>query len=124
MSTVSINITINSKDEVEVKTNQVENPENFKFEGDLEFDSAAYLLAAGYFLHSWPDSWTGERLAMALLMEDGDIGIEEQMQVKVWYPLMEYCVNQKKNPFLFAEEQISSLAEDFLRIRKYASANK
>lgn len=124
MATVSINITINSKDEVDIETNQVENPENFKFEGDLEFDSAVYLLAAGYFLHSWPDHWTGERLAMALLMEDGDIGIEEQMQVKVWYPLMEYCINQKKNPFLFAEEQISSLAEDFLRIRKYASASK
>jgi hypothetical protein len=51
-------------------------------------------------------------------MDGSEPDIEEQMKIKVWYPLMEYCVREEMNPFLFAEQQISALADDLIRYKK------
>jgi hypothetical protein len=134
MNKLSINININSKGQAEIDTIELENSEgaeiiDFKeeeeeYEEDEEdeeghlWDGEAYLLAAGSFLHSWPDSWSGETLAKNLLMDGSEPDIEEQMKIKVWYPLMEYCVREEMNPFLFAEQQISALADDLIRYKK------
>ena len=136
MATVSLNITIDSKEKIEIGTITVENlqgSETINFEEEEEeddedeyevdecghmWDAEAYLLAAASFLTSWPDHWTGERLAKNLLLNYGDPEIEEQMKIKIWLPLMQYCTNQKFNPFVYVEEQIACLADAFIRYKK------
>lgn len=136
MATVSLNITIDTKEKIEIGTITVENLQvaeiiDFKQEEEEDdedeyevdecghmWDSEAYLLAAASFLSSWPESWSGEILAKNLLMNYTDPDIEEQMKIKIWLPLMEYCANQKLNPFAYAEEQIACLADDFIRYKK------
>ena len=82
------------------------------------WDGEAYLLAAGTFLSSWPESWSGETLAKYLLLNYADPEIEEQMKIKIWLPLMQYCTNQKFNPFVYVEEQIACLADTLIRYKK------
>ena len=138
MATVSLNIFIDTKEEVEIGTITVENLQgseiiNFGEEEEEEeddedeyevdecghmWDSEAYLLAAASFLTSWPDSWSGEILAKNLLLNYGDPEIEEQMKIKIWLPVMQYCTNQKFNPFVYVEEQIACLADAFIRYKK------
>lgn len=82
------------------------------------WDGEAYLLAAASFLTSWPEHWTGETLAKYLLLNYADPEIEEQMKIKIWLPVMQYCTNQKFNPFVYVEEQIACLADAFIRYKK------
>lgn len=136
MATVSLNIFIDSKEKIEIGTITVENlqgSEIINFEEEEEdddedeyevdecghmWDAEAYLLAAASFLTSWPDHWTGERLAKYLLLNYADPEIEEQMKIKIWLPVMQYCTNQKFNPFVYVEEQIACLADAFIRYKK------
>lgn len=136
MATVSLNITIDTKEKIEIGTITVENLQgaeiiDFKQEEEEDdedeyevdecghmWDAEAYLLAAGTFLCSWPDHWTGERLAKYLLLNYGDPEIEEQMKIKIWLPVMQYCTNQKFNPFVYVEEQIACLADTLIRYKK------
>jgi hypothetical protein len=74
-------------------------------------------LAAEHFLSSWPDSWTAETLVKNLLMLGPEPDIEEQMKIKIWLPVMQYCINQKFNPFVYVEEQIACLADTLIRYK-------
>ena len=133
MNKLSINININSKGQAEIDTIELENSEgaeiiDFKEEEDDEdeyeedecghmWDGEAYLLAAASFLSSWPESWSGETLAKNLLLNEADPEIEEQMEIKIWLPVMQYCTNQKFNPFVYVEEQIACLADTLIRYK-------
>lgn len=81
------------------------------------WDDEAYLFAASAFI-SWPDSWSAETLVGNLLMLGSDPSIEEQMKIQMWPPIMEYCVSRKINPFVYVEEQIACLADNFIRYKK------
>jgi len=136
MATVSLNIFIDTKEKIEIGTITVENLQgsetiNFEEEDDEDdedeyeedecghmWDGEAYLLAAGTFLSSWPESWSGETLAKYLLLNYADPEIEEQMKIKIWLPVMQYCTNQKFNPFVYVEEQIACLADTLIRYKK------
>ena len=131
MNKLSINININGKGQAEIDTIELENSEgaeiiDFKEEEDEYeedeaghlWDDEAYLLAAEHFLASWPDSWTAETLVKNLLMLGPEPDIEEQMKIKIWLPVMQYCINQKFNPFVFVEDQIACLADTLIRYKK------
>ena len=133
MNKLSINININSKGQAEIDTIELENSEgaeiiDFKEEEEEDeyeedeaghlWDDEAYLLAAEHFLSSWPDSWTAETLVKNLLMLGPEPDIEEQMKIKIWLPVMQYCTNQKFNPFVYVEEQIACLADTLIRYKK------
>jgi hypothetical protein len=132
MNKLSINININSKGQAEIDTIELENHEgaeiiDFKEEEEEDeyeedeaghlWDDEAYLLAAAHFLHSWPDSWSGETLAKNLFLDKWEPDIEEQMKIKVWKPLMEYCEREEINPFRFAEDQIADMADTLIRYK-------
>lgn len=132
MATVSLNITIDTKEKIEIGTITVENLQgsetiNFEEEDDEDeyeedeaghmWDDEAYLFAASAFI-SWPDSWSAETLVGNLLMLGSDPSIEEQMKIQMWPPIMEYCVSRKINPFVYVEEQIACLADNFIRYKK------
>ena len=136
MATVSLNIFIDTKEKIEIGTIIVEGNQgsqiiDFKQEEEEDdedeyeedecghmWDGEAYLLAAGTFLSSWPESWSGEILAKNLLLNYADPEIEEQMKIKIWLPVMQYCTNQKFNPFVYVEEQIACLADTLIRYKK------
>lgn len=133
MATVSLNIFIDTKEKIEIGTITVENLQgseiiNFEEEDDEDeyeedecghmWDGDAYLLAAATFLSSWPESWSGETLAKYLLLNYADPEIEEQMKIKIWPPVMQYCTNQKFHPFVYVEEQIACLADTLIRYKK------
>lgn len=133
MVTVSLNITIDAKEKIEIGTITVENLQgsetiNFEEEDDEDeyeedefghmWDGEAYLLAAASFLTSWPESWSGETLAKYLLLNYADPEIEEQMKIIIWPPLMEYCTNHIFHPFIYVEQQIARLADAFIRYKK------
>jgi hypothetical protein len=71
--------------------------------------AAAYLKAAGHFLAGWPQDWSAERLALAMIDEESP----DQKDVKPWECIVK-DLHPMDDPFLFVEELISSLAEDFL----------
>lgn len=79
----------------------------------------AYLLAAGHFLASWPQDWSAERLALALLADDEyseDNQLEDQKQIEVWEAIerLELHPMDNSNPFAYVEELIRTLAEDII----------
>lgn len=137
MYKASFNLTITGEKELDIEEITIKtrdgSDETFEFEmeevdedeDEYEEDEAghmwddeAYLLAAATFLASWPESWSGETLAKNLLMHYTDPNIEEQMKIKIWLPLMQYCTNQKFNPFVYVEEQIACLADTLIRYKK------
>lgn len=65
----------------------------------------AYLLAAGHLLSGWPESWSAERLALALVTE----GCKDQKKIKLWAILKD---DEEEDRYLWTESLISSLAED------------
>lgn len=137
MYKASFNLTITGEKELDIEeiTIKTRDGSDETFEFELEevdededeyeedeaghmWDDEAYLLAAATFLASWPESWSGETLAKNLLMHYTDPNIEEQMKIKIWLPLMQYCTNQKFNPFVYVEEQIACLADTLIRYKK------
>jgi hypothetical protein len=72
-------------------------------------EAAAYLKAASHFLSGWPQDWSAERLCLAMLDEESP----DKNQVKLWETLIK-DVHPMDDPWLFVEDLISSLAEDFL----------
>jgi hypothetical protein len=71
--------------------------------------AAAYLKAASHFLAGWPQDWSAERLCLAMIDEESP----DQKDVKPWECVVK-DLHPMDDPFLFVEELISSLAEDFL----------
>lgn len=78
----------------------------------------AYLLAAGHFLSKWPQDWTAERLALALLADEYSVDNqqEDQKQIEVWEAIAKFELNPMDDgsPFAFVEEIINNLAEDII----------
>lgn len=70
----------------------------------------AYLKAASFYLSCWPQEWDAGTLAMALVDEDS----KNQSKVKLWNPMKEDAANEDRDPYLFTDEMIHSLAEEFL----------
>lgn len=69
----------------------------------------AYLRAASFFLSGWPQEWSAETLALALVDEENP----NQKRVLLWNPLKNNC-GHWKDPFLYADQMICDLAESFL----------
>jgi hypothetical protein len=78
----------------------------------------AYLIAAGHFLSKWPQDWSAERLALALLADEYSVDNqqEDQKQIEVWEVIakMEMHPMDDTSPLTFVEELINNLAEDFV----------
>ena len=78
----------------------------------------AYLIAAGHFLSKWPQDWSAERLALALLADEYSVASqqEDQEQIEVWEVIakIEMHPMDDASPFAFVEELINNLAEDFV----------
>lgn len=88
----------------------------------------AYLLAAGHFLSRWPQDWSAERLALALLAdeESPDNQQEDQKRIEVWGAIANFELHpmDDANPFAYIEDLINNLAEDiinFLNLHKNKS---
>lgn len=77
--------------------------------------AAAYLKAASHYLSYWPQEWTAERLCLALLSEEGDgSAFEDRQLVRPWEAIVNK-VTIFEDPFLYVEELIISLADDFIQ---------
>jgi hypothetical protein len=72
-------------------------------------EAAAYLKAASHFLSSWPQEWCAERLCLAMIDEESP----DQSFVKPWEAAVR-DLHAMDDPWLFVEELICGLAEDFL----------
>lgn len=79
-------------------------------------EAAAYLKAASHFLSGWPQDWSAERLCLALLDEES----ADQPHVQCWEGVTR-DLHPADDPYLFVEELINSLAEDFLVFAKQIS---
>lgn len=69
----------------------------------------AYLLAASHFLSGWPQDWSAERLAMALVNEDSP----DQSSVILWQTIERDC-GPLDDPYLHSDSLICDLAENFI----------
>ena len=72
--------------------------------------AAAYLKAANHFLSFWPQDWSAERLCLALVDDESP----DQKKVGLWGLLEREATNHDSDPYLYTDEFISSLAQDFL----------
>lgn len=72
-------------------------------------EASAYLKAASHFLSSWPQEWSAERLCLAMIDEESP----DQSFVKPWEVAVR-DLHPMDDPWLFVEELINGLAEDFL----------
>ena len=72
-------------------------------------EAAAYLKAASHFLSSWPREWSAERLCLAMVDDES----ADKDLVKPWESLTK-DLHPMDDPWLFVEELINGLAEDFL----------
>lgn len=70
----------------------------------------AYLLAIGHFLSGWPQEWTAERLACALVDDDSPL----QCEVKLWDCVKAHAYATDADPYLLTDELACSLAQDIL----------
>ena len=77
----------------------------------------AYLTAASHFLSSWPQDWSAERLCLALVDEESP----DQSKVSLWVILEQEAANSNDDPYLYTDEMICAVAEDFV---DFATANK
>jgi hypothetical protein len=77
--------------------------------------AAAYLKAASHYLSYWPQEWSAERLCLALLSEESDgSAFEDRQLVKPWEAIVNK-VTLFEDPFLYVEELIIGLADDFIQ---------
>lgn len=88
-------------------------------------DAAAYLKAASHYLSSWPQEWSAERLCLALLSEEDhdEQAFEDRQEVKPWEILL-HGFPISEDPFLYVEELIMNLADDFVEFSKYDFENQ
>jgi len=70
----------------------------------------AYLIAASHFLSGWPQEWSAERLALALVDEESP----DQKKVNVWDAVTHYAASIDSDPFLQADSLACDLAENLL----------
>ena len=72
-------------------------------------EAAAYLKAASHFLSGWPQDWSAERLCLAMVDEESP----DKSKVLLWETITK-DVHSMDDPYLYVEELINGLAEDFL----------
>ena len=70
----------------------------------------AYLAAASHILSGWPQDWSAERLAMALVDEDS----ADQTEVSIWNPIKEIAASDDTDPYFKSDQMICDLAESFI----------
>lgn len=51
---------------------------------DKQTYSDLYLWAASHYLSGWPQEWSGEKLALVMLSEEGDDAYPEREHVDLW----------------------------------------
>jgi len=74
----------------------------------------AYLKAASHFLSSWPQHWDAERLCLALIADEEDVGaMGDRGQINFWSSIIK-DVHPMDDPHNFVETLIDNLAEDFI----------
>lgn len=71
--------------------------------------AAAYLKAASHFLSGWPQNWSAERLALALVDEYSP----DQVEVKLW-DTIERSTCYLDDPYLHSDSLINDLAESMI----------
>jgi len=72
--------------------------------------AAAYLKAASHYLSFWPQDWSAEQLCLALVDEESP----DQKKVSLWVILEREAADDDADPYLYTDEFICSLAEDFV----------
>jgi hypothetical protein len=77
----------------------------------------AYLLAASFFLNSWPSDWTADRLSMAMMAFD-DPYMEDQESVKIWPAIQKFAESQGEDPMVFTENLIFDLADTMVIFKR------
>lgn len=99
-------------------TNQLETPPaliRIKSDFSQGIDSrnpihaAAYLRAASHFLSGWPQEWSAETLALALVNDESP----NQKEVKLWQAI-EKNTSHLDDPYLESDSLICDLAESFI----------
>ena len=53
-------------------------------EEDKDLWDKAFLLAAPFFVQSWPQEWSSKELQELLLITEGEDDFEKQSQIKIW----------------------------------------
>lgn len=76
----------------------------------------AYLAAASHVLSGWPQDWSAEELALALLAteEEKSHAYSQQAKISIWNPIKEIAASDDTNPYLKSDEMICDLAESFI----------
>jgi len=69
----------------------------------------AYLKAASHFLSSWPKDWSALKLCLTMIDDDDNI----KNEITPWETIFR-DVNFMDDPWVYAEELIRDLAEDFV----------
>jgi hypothetical protein len=72
-------------------------------------EAAAYLKAASHFLSGWPQDWSAERLCLAMVDEESP----DKSKVLLWETITKDA-HPMDDPYLYVEEFINGLAEDFM----------
>ena len=79
--------------------------------------AAAYLKAASHFLSSWPQDWDAEKLCLALIADEEDVGaLADRQKIMPWEVISNHSLHpmDDTDPWHFVEDLINGLAEDFL----------
>ena len=76
---------------------------------DNPLHAKAYLTAASHFLSAWPTDWSAEKLCSIMIDEDDN----NKDEIKPWETIFR-DVNPMDDPWLFVEELIRDLADDFV----------
>lgn len=90
-------------------------------ESEISIADEAYLLAASFYLHSWPQHWTARKLAYVLLSQedDDDEDFKDQSQVKVWESINQQSQFEDRfdDVFSYADSLIHDLSESFIEFK-------
>ena len=81
----------------------------------IPMHSEAFLLAASHILSSWPQDWTAEELALALLADDDDSDelLEKQKRIIPWESIL-VGIHPMDNSMNVVYDYINNIAEDFV----------
>ena len=82
----------------------------FELDTSNPLHAKAYLLAVSHFLSGWPQDWSAERLALALVDEENP----DQKKVNVWDAVKHYAADIDSDPYLQADSLACDLAENFI----------
>jgi hypothetical protein len=83
----------------------------FELDTHNPLHAKAYLLAASHFLCGWPQDWSAERLAMALVDEES----EDQKKVVLWDAAKGYAASIDSDPYLATDSLACDLAENIIK---------